>query len=1014
MRGRALPFVALALVATALARGVAADAPRPSAPDGGSAGSSDSGAPRGASTEVRMAPGPTGALGAWLVLGPFPSATANERPKPRGLEALTLPPKGLDEATLAPSLGAAPPGLVEPDAGPPRPGVQRREPVRWQLASSAEGPIDLKALLKPPPSSDPIAYAAGTLRLDRARRLHLLVGADDGVRVSVDGRVVLARDESRPYRPDDDLVTLDLAAGEHPILLKLHQRDGGWAFRVRLLGEDLAPPSGAELVLPGTSLADATQLAAKLSWVSLDRGLAGAGYRPRLTVRFPEGAPLGVPLPVRVRFGAPGAPGAFDVSAGDVPATVGELVTDLPRLEGADLRAIEGRNHVFTVEVAGRKLEPAFLPRRPLREVVARADKTLAAFAKGPRPPWLREDSLESLEHLRDRIASAISRGDPDLDPILADGRELDAGLDRLDRGLDPYVARTGAMRLAYRSPIDGGLQEYGLYVPTAYKPGGSRRFPLITVLHGLNGKTFATVRHLFGGDDPKHEGEWEDRRVQAFIDDEQLSLDAFVLAPSGHGNAMYRQLGQDDVMRTIRRVMARYPVDADRVTITGFSMGGIGAASIPLRNPDFFAAAMPLCGYHSYFVRRDFYGRPIRPWERSLAEERSNVFWAENGARLPLFVVHGLQDLPVENSDVLIKRYEELKFPIEHEHPNLGHNVWQPTYENLKGAKWLLKHRRDPHPSKIHFKTMRLRDGDDAWLHVKELADYGKWAELDARVRTRTFVELATKNVTELALDRDRALLDPTSATEVSIDGTRLRVPASDPILLHKTGTTWALGPLVRATPWKRGTVTGPLRDVFHEPILFVWGADDPAQARANEEVARAWAEIRPGTHVKYPILSDAEFVARGESLANDKALFLVGNAKSNRVLRALEADLPIRVEETAVTLGTQRFTGKQLGAAFIRPNPKRPDRYLVVVAGTDALGTWRSLSLPDLLPDFVVYDESVGPARGQMLLSGGRVLAGGFFENDWSVPAKTEDPFAKVARPAAETEHDATPYLP
>ena len=70
----------------------------------------------------------------------------------------------------------------------------------------------------------------------------------------------------------------------------------------------------------------------------------------------------------------------------------------------------------------------------------------------------------------------------------------------------------------------------------------------------------------------------------------------------------------------------ARCPIDRDRVTITGPSMGGIGAASVPLRHPDRFAAAAPLCGYHSYFVRRDVSGRPIRPWEHVVAEERSNV----------------------------------------------------------------------------------------------------------------------------------------------------------------------------------------------------------------------------------------------------------------------------------------------------------------------------------------------------------------------------------------------------
>jgi len=138
------------------------------------------------------------------------------------------------------------------------------------------------------------------------------------------------------------------------------------------------------------------------------------------------------------------------------------------------------------------------------------------------------------------------------------------------------------------------------------------------------------------------------------------------------------------------------------------------------------------------------------------------------------------------------------------------------------------------------------------------------------------------------------------------------------------------------------------------------------------------------------------------------------VGNARSNRVVRALEPELPIRIEGTAVVIGGQRIEGRQLGAAFIRPNPKRPDRYVVVVEGIDALGTWRSLSLPDLLPDFVVYDEQVAPARGQMLLSAGMVRAGGFFENDWGLPARIDDPLAATVRPPAKSEYDATPYLP
>ncbi len=964
-------------------------------------------APSSPAAAVRMAPGESGSFGAWLLLGPFRSASHGLKGRAaQAIDVLSLSPQGVDEAALQPSAAS-----------------------HWIVASSNDGPIDLRAALHPT-EADVVAYAAGTLHVTEGGRLYLRIGADDGVRVSIDGKVVFARDEPRPERDDDDLVALDLSAGDHPVLLKLHQREGGWAMHVRLVDASLEPPHGAYLELPGTTADDARTLAAKMSWVSVDRGAEGDAYRPKLTVRFPEGFPLGVPLAVGARLlrgsmqalekgvADPSTPPLFDLDAGEVPtqgAGAGKLVVDLPPLSSADFPRDE--DWTYEVRAAGRTVRFPLLPRRAVLDALARADRVLPALEQGTGPAWLLPGTIESVRHLADRARSFASHSDTDVGAQLAEARELDAALADLEKQVDPYARRTGLMRRAYRSPVDGELAEYGLYVPPRYR-GGARvtpkahegAWPLIVTLHGLNGRPMAMIRYLFGGDDPKKDNEWEDRHP---LDPLPL-LDAFVVAPSGHGNTMYRDLGEDDVMRVVDEAMRLYPIDRNRISITGPSMGGIGSAAVPLHHPDVFAAAEPLCGYHSYFVRRDVQGRPMRPWERFLAEERSNVSWADNGARLPLWIVHGTQDLPEANSGVLIKRYQDLDYSITHDHPDLGHNVWQWTYENLRGAEWLLQFHRDPHPRTIHFRTARLRYGDDAWVHVQELAAPDAWGEVDARVRSSTAIDVTTKGIVALALDRDERLLDRAGAITVRIDGGTVSFAEGEPLALHKEGDVWAAGPAHHDAPFKHGNVTGPLRDAFHEPLLFVYGADDPAQTHANEEVARAWASMRWGVTVHYPVLSDAEFLDRGEPLANERALFLVGNAQSNRVLRALEPDLPIKVDESAVVVGTERFTGEQLGAAFVRPNPKRPDRYLVVVEGVDALGTWRSLSLPDLIPDFIVYDARVAPSRGQILLGAGMARAAGFFRQDWSLPATLADPLAAAARPSPKTEHDATEYLP
>jgi predicted esterase len=468
----------------------------------------------------------------------------------------------------------------------------------------------------------------------------------------------------------------------------------------------------------------------------------------------------------------------------------------------------------------------------------------------------------------------------------------------------------------------------------------------------------------------------------------------------------MYREMGEDDVMRVVDWAMDRYAVDRARVTITGPSMGGIGTAACALHHPDRFAAAEPLCGYHSYFIRSDINRDFMLPWERYGAEVRSNAEWAENGLYLPMYVVHGTKDLPEENSYVLIDRYNELHYSMTDEHPELGHNVWQTTYEDLKGAKWLLDHTRPLHPRALRFKTPRSRWADDAWLHVRELAASDGWGEVQARLDKDNHIHASTTGIAAITFDRDAERIDDGAPVTVSIDQSKLVFQAGEPIELHREAHgVWRPGESPHAVPYKHGTVTGPIRDAFHEPLLFVWGASDPAQSRANEDAARAWAKVRWGVEVDYPVMSDEEFFARGEKVDNDRALFLVGNAGSNRVLRELEPKMPIHIEGTDVVVGGKRVSPRkdesrwcvaeacrgpsQLGVAFVYPNPQRPDRYVVVVEGVGPLGTWRSTSLPDILPDYVVFDEGVAQARGQLVLGAGRVRMAGFFGKEWDLPA-------------------------
>jgi predicted esterase len=888
-----------------------------------------------AAKDARVAPAADGSIGAWLVVGPYRTKTID-----------AVPP-GIDERALRPANGAT--------IGEREPGKPAR--VRLATPSGDDRRIDLKTALEEPSVSDAVAYASVRVHVDAAGRYLWLLGVDDGVRMFVDGAPVFTRDVARVLREDDDVVPIDLTAGDHDIVLKLRQRSGAWIFRAKLV----EPRSlGAA---PGTwfSLAnvDDHALASRLASVRVRRGfepLRGR-YEPLLTVTYPDGRPLDAPLDVAARFeGDP--PFSFRVGEGELEAA-------LPPIGKGTVETRIGG------EVASRV---TFVPHPNLEHAAARAR---VALERAPKDGLL-AGSLSSMKHLVDRAKRALDRADADLEAQADEARELEALAEKLEQGRDPYEGRTGMMRRAIVSPFDDALSEVALYVPPGLDRAKDKKYPLVVLLHGLNSYPISIMRALFGLDDEKREPAWKDRHFPSLP-----PVDAFVIAPYARGNTMYREIGEDDVLEAIAWARSAFPIDETRITVTGPSMGGIGAASLPFHFPHVFAAAAPLCGYHSYVIRADIASRPQRPWEKRLLEERSNVYWAENGEHLPLWIVHGRRDQPEANSGVLIDRYEALRYSVKHEHPDLGHNVWGTTYADLKGFAWLLPQKLDPRPKHVRFRTLRTRYGTSAWVHVDEIASPAGWADVDARWDVSNIVA-TTSGVAAIHFDAP-------GVRSVKIDGTSLTFD-DEPVALHKESGAWAKGASPSDAPRKGGRVTGPIRDVFHEPIVFVW-ADDPVEGRVNERVARSFAE-RPGIVTAYPIVRDIDFLARGEALANDRALFLVG--RTNRVLAQL-GSFPIRVTDGAVTIGTSVITGPSVGAAFIHPNPLRPDRYVVVIAGADALGTFRAMSLPELLPDFVVWDEAVARARGDLLLGGASVRAGGFFETDWSLPKTIADPLRR-----------------
>lgn len=113
--------------------------------------------------------------------------------------------------------------------------------------------------------------------------------------------------------------------------------------------------------------------------------------------------------------------------------------------------------------------------------------------------------------------------------------------------------------------------------------------------------------------------------------------------------------------------------IDKNRVYITGLSMGGYGTWDAIARRPDFFAAAVPICGG----------GDPAT---------------AEKIKHIPISCFHGDEDkaVVVEKSRVIINAIKEAGgSPLYTEYPGVGHDSWTQTYANDATHDWLFAQRR-------------------------------------------------------------------------------------------------------------------------------------------------------------------------------------------------------------------------------------------------------------------------------------------------------------------------------
>jgi predicted esterase/sugar lactone lactonase YvrE len=227
-------------------------------------------------------------------------------------------------------------------------------------------------------------------------------------------------------------------------------------------------------------------------------------------------------------------------------------------------------------------------------------------------------------------------------------GAFADYVLGQSDFGSDPIIQQ---------EVYDPSSLNYLLFMPRNTTAVINGKYPLIISLHGI-GESGDALWMLKNDGLPK-------------ILDGKNSFPFIVVSPQCPATTeWYYDRTDIKLNKLLDSVIARYPVDTNRIYLTGYSMGGIGTLDLSIRYPQRFAALIPIAF------------RIETGWDLCSIKN------------IPMWAFHGEKDdvIPLSNAQSVINTLVRCGGnPIFTTYPDLYHDAWTRTYDNPAIYDWLL-----------------------------------------------------------------------------------------------------------------------------------------------------------------------------------------------------------------------------------------------------------------------------------------------------------------------------------
>ena len=210
------------------------------------------------------------------------------------------------------------------------------------------------------------------------------------------------------------------------------------------------------------------------------------------------------------------------------------------------------------------------------------------------------------------------------------------------------------------------GSLPYRLFVPASYDPG--QKYPLVLFLHGAGERGTDNRLQITG-----------QSGVLAFLFNEnQAKQPCFLAAPQcPTGGTWVDNVRRPQLVALIAALKNGFNLDADRIYVTGLSLGGAGTWDLLALNGTLFAAGIPLSGF---------------PGTLTASATAVAAF------RIPIWNFHAADDatVAVSNSRDLIGAIRNLGgTPVYTEYASGGHVIWSASYATPLLFDWMMAQKR-------------------------------------------------------------------------------------------------------------------------------------------------------------------------------------------------------------------------------------------------------------------------------------------------------------------------------